>query len=634
MKKAMSFLLVLAILFHFAGCTEDAPTGPNPELSTQIGGKETEGTMPSGAIPPETQGTTPSGTMPPETQGTTPSGTMPPETQGTTPSGTMPTEPDHVHDYEILNIFPPTCTESGYTIFYCSCGDEYQGEETEPTGHQWSEWFTFTDPTETTEGSAQRTCQSCYTRETKVLPPLNHEHDYHYDVKLIRPTCTEIGYNIFTCRCGDSYRANERPALGHSYLDTITKPATCTEEGVRTWTCCNDGCGDSYTVPIEIIEHQYDMEIIEVSCTQDGYYIYTCTGCGDTYSELYCQAYNHYWSAWEITQLGDCVTATIWQRVCPFCAEVQEKTENRGWHNFSEQGICSGCGTTCSLGLEFLIFEGEGEVYVTGMGSCTDTTVVIPDLWQGLPVTMLLNGAFANCTEMTSVVIPNTVHTLDINCFYGSGLVTVTIPASVTAIEDTPFNNCKNLTAIHVDPANPSYCSADGVLFDKAMTTLLLYPQGKPDGKYTVPNGVTAIRSLTGQFSTLVLPDGLQVIGAYALSSCNNLTQLTLPDSVTEVGEGAISFCDSLEVLELPSGLTVLPEELCRSCHKLWWIKLDSTLTKISATAFYTCPVTKVSFQGTMEQWHAVEKPENWTEAESYHVFCQDGDFQAGEAQP
>jgi len=64
-------------------------------------------------------------------------------------------------------------------------------------------------------------------------------------------TCTEAGVRTYTCSCGDSY-TESIPATGHSYVSKVTKAATTTEEGIMTYTCSK--CGHSYTQPIAKIK--------------------------------------------------------------------------------------------------------------------------------------------------------------------------------------------------------------------------------------------------------------------------------------------------------------------------------------------------------------------------------------------
>jgi hypothetical protein len=131
-----------------------------------------------------------------------------------------------------------------------------------------------------------------------------------------------------------------------------------------------------------------------------------------------------------------------------------------------------------------------------------------------------------------SVDIPDTIYGLPVGMiedlvFDGYAVTSVTIPASVGYIGYQAFSDCSSLIAITVSPANQSYNSTDGVLFDKNRTTLIQCPGGKARS-YSVPSGVASI-------------------GDYAFSGCVRLTSIVIPGSVTDLGSGAFADCSSLQ---------------------------------------------------------------------------------------
>ena len=93
-------------------------------------------------------------------------------------------------------------------------------------------------------------CNSSYTESIAKLPEEQHTHNYTGSITK-EATCTEAGVRTYTCSCGDSYTENI-PATGHSYVSKVTKAATTTEEGIMTYTCSK--CGHSYTQPIAMIK--------------------------------------------------------------------------------------------------------------------------------------------------------------------------------------------------------------------------------------------------------------------------------------------------------------------------------------------------------------------------------------------
>lgn len=129
------------------------------------------------------------------------------------------------------------------------------------------------------------------------------EHDYQVTAETAA-TCTEDGSKTYTCsKCGDSY-SEAVPALGHKYVDGVCsncgaeesttppvcehdyqvteKAATCTEAGSKTYTCTK--CGDSYTETIAALGHSYNNGVVTApTCTAKGYTTYTCTRCSYSY---------------------------------------------------------------------------------------------------------------------------------------------------------------------------------------------------------------------------------------------------------------------------------------------------------------------------------------------------------------
>ncbi len=138
------------------------------------------------------------------------------------------------------------------------------------------------------------------------------------------------------------------------------------------------------------------------------------------------------------------------------------------------------------------------------------TTYTIP-----ASVTIIGNGAFKGCSNLTSVTIPSGVTSIGNNAFQGcSGLTSVTIPAGVTNIEMFAFQGCSGLTSV------------------------------------TIPAGVTIIgnEAFNGcsNLTSVTIPASVTSIGRCAFQSCSGLTSVTIPASVTDIMSGAFGYCNSL----------------------------------------------------------------------------------------
>ncbi len=180
----------------------------------------------------------------------------------------------------------------------------------------------------------------------------------------------------------------------------------------------------------------------------------------------------------------------------------------------------------------------------TAFGGTSLTSVAIPS-----SVTLLGDGVFEGCYGLASVTIGPSVASIGAGAFEECfALGSVSIPASVTSIGVAAFSGCTHLTAINVAPQNLYYSSTNGVLFDKAVTTLLGYPGGL-GGSYTVPKTVTSIGDYAfadSALSGVTIPVGVTSIGNSAFNFCSALLNVAIPVSVSSIASYAFGNCAQL----------------------------------------------------------------------------------------
>lgn len=158
----------------------------------------------------------------------------------------------------------------------------------------------------------------------------------HYLTRKItkKATCTEDGVITYTCtECNESY-TEKIPATGHKYNDVVTE-ASCDKGGYTLHTCAN--CGDSYKDNfIAPTGHKYTKTTVkQASCETDGVNVYTCDTCGDSYSEVL-KAKGHVYAS-EITKKANCTDDGVITYTCANCGDKYTEVIKAKGHNYSAE---------------------------------------------------------------------------------------------------------------------------------------------------------------------------------------------------------------------------------------------------------------------------------------------------------
>ncbi len=205
------------------------------------------------------------------------------------------------------------------------------------------------------------------------------------------------------------------------------------------------------------------------------------------------------------------------------------------WGTTTIQELASNNESVASQGLE-LVKNNSGTNYaIKSIGTCTDTDIVIPNTYEGLPVVAIMPEAFMGNTTITNVVIPDSILLIYESAFMNcTSLESVELGSGLMGIWECAFGNCTNLKEID-------------------------------------------------------LPNGLEYIYTHAFDGCSSLKEIVIPDSVTMIDPWAFANCTSLQSISFSDNISLIAESMCYGCTSLTSIDFGSGVTHVRPEAFYGC---------------------------------------------
>ena len=249
-----------------------------------------------------------------------------------------------------------------------------------------------------------------------------------------------------------------------------------------------------------------------------------------------------------------------------------------------------------SDGLKYTLNNDNSSYSVTGIGTCIDVDIVIPNVYNELPVTRIGHSAFKNQASIESIIIPDSVTSIGEYAFSGcDSLTSITLPDSVTSIGEYAFYGCGSVKNVYYygdieDWLNISFSNA----FENPCNYYAnLYFNGEIVTSITIPNSVTSIgdyafRGCTS-LTSVTIGDSVTSIGNDAFYNCDSLTSITIGNSVTSIGEYAFCGCSSLKSVTISNSVTSIGEYAFRDCKLLTSVTIPDSVTSIGSDAFYRC---------------------------------------------
>ena len=213
------------------------------------------------------------------------------------------------HDLEQHAAKAPTCTEIGWNAYETCSRCDYTTYAEQPALNHDLEQHDAKAPTCTEIGwNAYETCSRCDHTTYAELPALNHALEQH---EAKAPTCTEIGWDAYeTCSRCDYTTSKELPALNHALEQHEAQAPTCTEIGWNAYETCSR-CNYNTYAELPALNHDYQAVTVEPTCEADGYTVFTCSRCKDSYTADPTDQLGHQFGAWSPngtgSQSADCL---------------------------------------------------------------------------------------------------------------------------------------------------------------------------------------------------------------------------------------------------------------------------------------------------------------------------------------
>ena len=305
------------------------------------------------------------------------------------------------------------------------------------------------------------------------------------------------------------------------------------------------------------------------------------------------------------------------------------------------------------VGLTYKVNDDGKTCAIRGIGSVTDADLVIPSKIDQYTVTSIADNAFKDCTNLTSVVIPDGVTDIGERAFSGctsitsitlpesvtkigwyaffgcTDLTSVTIPHSVTSIGNQAFYGCTGLKTVYYGGTEEQWIRIDIYFPDTAFSnaTRYYYSENQPtiEGNYwRYVDGVPTVwvfeekpivETDASFFIFTKLYDGTYSVKAKDVT--NMPADVLIPatyngKAVTSIELSGFAFCEELERIVIPSGVTGIGAEAFRGCIRLRSIVIPDSLTNIAHDAFYNTKIEKV-YITDIEAWCGI-----WFKQDSY----------------
>ena len=334
---------------------------------------------------------------------------------------------------------------------------------------------------------------------------------------------------------------------------------------------------------------------------------------------------DHIWGEWEVMNESSCYNVGQLVRECETCKTIDCKDIPQLEHQY--QGYsCIYCGSDMG---DWFAFEylPETDSYLLKTAFhylLPDNTakLEVPDYYKGKPVTAIGENAFMNCSQVTEIIIPDSITSIGDGAFaYCIGLTKIVIPNGITSIGENMFETCTSLSEVGIPD---TVTSIDRYAFINCLSLTEIH----------IPDSVTYIAE--GAFGgsgmvRCVIPNSVTYIGSGAFAGCEKLASVVISDNVTTILEGTFGGCLKLKSIVIPESVTRIERQAFEQCLELKTVIIGDGVTFIGDNAFIQCDclsvvvigknvavisdgvfgrheeqVTRYFYRGTEEQWNNI----------------------------
>ena len=380
----------------------------------------------------------------------------------------------------------------------------------------------------------------------------------------------------------------------HNYGLYESKESTCTEEGYKLYRCWNCSKEKKETLPLK--DHEKNIiEKEDADCTHDGHIKYECSMCKQTLTETL-PALGHDWGKPEIISASTCHDEGSQKVTCKTCGTEEIQTIEKLSHSWVDNGYtdgkieyrCSNCGET-----EYHV-DSTAILNISDWGSVSlkpsvdpesVRTLIIPSEIDGIKVTSVFEHTFQDCVNITKIVLPSTLKSIESWAFAGcSGITEIDLPASLERIGDQAFRGCTSLKSIVIPDGieKIEYCT-----FYNCESLVSV----------TLPDSVAYLdrECFVGcGFDRFHIPETVETLSCYVFMNCKNLKEILIPKSVKYVDDRPFWDCTNLGTIYVqaqtqPSGWITSWHDCC-DANIVWGYTGEIHYKHTESTEWKTSP--------------------------------------------